>query len=154
MNTSLKIIAMTIFSLSCDLVQLVLKIHNQLYAVMHNRRPISYRKFILQITQSSQYKYTNLKYRFAVTFGAPSTMIFLEQSSSMNVCVLNSHTHAQSLMSDCQYIFLFDCNFVNSFFLFCQLLGSYETVLLSLHSFTKKKLRYLKFVIILLPLLV
>ena len=53
MNTSLKIIAMTIFSLSCDLVQLVLKIHNQLYAVMHNRRPISYRKFILQITQPS-----------------------------------------------------------------------------------------------------
>ena len=35
MNTSLKIIAMTIFSLSCELVQLVLKIHNQLYALIH-----------------------------------------------------------------------------------------------------------------------
>ena len=37
--------------------------------------PISSRKYILQITQPSQYKYTKLQYRFAVFSGAPSTMV-------------------------------------------------------------------------------
>ena len=36
---------------------------------------ISYRKYILQITQTSQYKYTKLQYRFAVISGAPSSRV-------------------------------------------------------------------------------
>ena len=36
--------------------------------------PISYRKYILQITQPSQYGYLKLQYRFAVTSVAPSSM--------------------------------------------------------------------------------
>ena len=39
--------------------------------------PISYRKYILKITQPSQYEYTKLQYRFAVISGAPSTMVTL-----------------------------------------------------------------------------
>ena len=35
--------------------------------------PRSYRKYILQITQHSQYGYAKLQYRFAVTSGSPST---------------------------------------------------------------------------------
>ena len=34
--------------------------------------PGSYRKYILQITQPSQYRYAKLRYRFAVTCGSPS----------------------------------------------------------------------------------
>ena len=34
--------------------------------------PRSYRKYILQITQPSQYRYATLQYRFAVTSGSPS----------------------------------------------------------------------------------
>ena len=34
--------------------------------------PRSYRKYILQITQPSQYVYAKLQYRFAVTSGSPS----------------------------------------------------------------------------------
>ena len=34
--------------------------------------PRSYRKYLLQITQPSQYRYANLQYRFAVTSGSPS----------------------------------------------------------------------------------
>ena len=33
---------------------------------------ISYRKYILQITQPSQYRYAKLQYRFAVISGSPS----------------------------------------------------------------------------------
>ena len=36
--------------------------------------PISYRKYILQITQPSQCKVTKLQYRFVVISGAPSTL--------------------------------------------------------------------------------
>ena len=34
--------------------------------------PRSYRKYILQITQTSQYRYAKLQYRFSVTSGSPS----------------------------------------------------------------------------------
>ena len=34
---------------------------------------ISYRKYILQITQPSEYRYAKLQYRFAVISGSPST---------------------------------------------------------------------------------
>ena len=34
--------------------------------------PRSYRKYILQITQHSQYRYAKLQYRFAVIYGSPS----------------------------------------------------------------------------------
>ena len=37
--------------------------------------PRSYRKYILQITQPSQYGYTKLQYRFAATSGSPSIII-------------------------------------------------------------------------------
>ena len=33
---------------------------------------INYRKYILQITQPSQYRYTQLKYKFSVISEAPS----------------------------------------------------------------------------------
>ena len=36
--------------------------------------PRSYRIYILQITQNSQYRYADLKYTFAVTSGSPSSM--------------------------------------------------------------------------------
>ena len=39
-------------------------------------RPRSYRKYIQQITQPSQYGYAKLQYRFAVTSGSPSTIIW------------------------------------------------------------------------------
>ena len=38
----------------------------------YTRWPRSYRKYILQITQPSQYRYPKLQYRFAVTSGSPS----------------------------------------------------------------------------------
>ena len=38
------------------------------------RCPISDRKYILQITQPSQYKHTKLQYRFAVISDAPSNI--------------------------------------------------------------------------------
>ena len=39
----------------------------------------SYRKYLLQITQPSQYWYAKIQYRFAVTSGSPSSIILLEQ---------------------------------------------------------------------------
>ena len=38
---------------------------------------LSYRKYILQIKQPSQYKYTKLQYSFAVISGAPSILAFI-----------------------------------------------------------------------------
>ena len=38
--------------------------------------PRSYRKYILQITQPSQYRYAKLQYRFAITSGSPSIHVF------------------------------------------------------------------------------
>ena len=38
--------------------------------------PRSYHKYMLQITQHSQYGYAKLQYRFAVTSGSPSTIIW------------------------------------------------------------------------------
>ena len=47
-----------------------------MFTILSNTRwPRSYRKYILQITQPSQYRYGNLQYRFAVTSGSPSTLI-------------------------------------------------------------------------------
>ena len=40
--------------------------------------PRSYRKYILQIRQPSQYGYAKLQYRFAVTSGSPSAWKFAE----------------------------------------------------------------------------
>ena len=40
--------------------------------VCTTRRSIYYRKYILEITQPSQYRYTQLQYRFAVISEAPS----------------------------------------------------------------------------------
>ena len=40
-----------------------------------------YRKYIQQITQPSQYRYAKLQYRFAVTSGSPSNMIFKFKTS-------------------------------------------------------------------------
>ena len=40
----------------------------------HTERFMYYRKYILQITQPSQYRCTQLQYRFAVIFEAPSTL--------------------------------------------------------------------------------
>ena len=39
--------------------------------------PRSYRKYKMQITQPSQYRYAKLQYRFAVTSGSPSTCLRL-----------------------------------------------------------------------------
>ena len=39
------------------------------------RCSIYYRKYILQITQPSQYRYMQLQYRFAVISEAPSTLV-------------------------------------------------------------------------------
>ena len=39
--------------------------------------PRSYRKYILQITQPSQYIYAKLLYRFTVTSGSPSILILV-----------------------------------------------------------------------------
>ena len=50
--------------------------HHHFKVVCYNStpgRPRSYRKYILQITQTSQYRYAKLQHRFVVTFGAPST---------------------------------------------------------------------------------
>ena len=44
--------------------------------------PRSYRKYILQITQPSEYGYGKLQYRFAVTSGSPSRYIFCSTDSS------------------------------------------------------------------------
>ena len=41
---------------------------------IHTERFISYRKYILQITQPSQYRCTQLQYRFTVISEAPSTL--------------------------------------------------------------------------------
>ena len=41
--------------------------------IYSSKRSIHYRKYILQITQPSQYRYTQLQYRFAVISEAPST---------------------------------------------------------------------------------
>ena len=40
--------------------------------ILHTRRSIYYRKYILQITQPSQYRYSQSQYRFAVISAAPS----------------------------------------------------------------------------------
>ena len=37
-------------------------------------RSIYYRKYVLQITQPSQYRYTQLQYRFALIYEAPSIL--------------------------------------------------------------------------------
>ena len=42
-------------------------------------RSIYYRKHILQITQPSEYRYTQLQYRFAVISEAPSSFKFVKQ---------------------------------------------------------------------------
>ena len=45
------------------------------YVLRYDRatgRPRSYRKYILQISQPSQYRYAKLQYRFAVISGSPS----------------------------------------------------------------------------------
>ena len=42
------------------------------FAVEGTRRSLYYRKYILQITQPSQYRYTQLQYTFAVISEAPS----------------------------------------------------------------------------------
>ena len=54
----------------------------------HTGWPRSYRKYILQITQPSQYRYTKLQYRFAVTSGSPSTIIHM-----YNTCFMPSLTY-------------------------------------------------------------
>ena len=46
-------------------------------ACIYTGWPRSYRKYILQITQTSQYGYAKLQYRFAVTSGSPSSLSIL-----------------------------------------------------------------------------
>ena len=47
---------------------------NNLLAWCTTRRSIDYRKYILQITQPSQYRYSQLQYRFAVISEAPGNL--------------------------------------------------------------------------------
>ena len=49
-----------------------LKVHYFPAGFVFTWAPRSYRKYILQVTQPSQYIYANLQYRFAVTSGSPS----------------------------------------------------------------------------------
>ena len=48
-------------------------LYTPLYSCTGTRWPGSYRKYIMQITQPSQYGYAKLQYRFAVTSWSPST---------------------------------------------------------------------------------
>ena len=45
---------------------------------IYKKRSIYYRKYILQITQPSQYRYTQLHYGFAVISEAPRTCTFIQ----------------------------------------------------------------------------
>ena len=47
----------------------------------------NYRKYILQITQPSQYRFAKLKYRFAVTSGSPSTSRQWDKIVYGNICI-------------------------------------------------------------------
>ena len=42
----------------------------------HTGWPKSYRKYILQITQPSQYRYAKLQHKYAVTSGSPSIFFY------------------------------------------------------------------------------
>ena len=48
--------------------------------------PRSYRKYILQITQPSQYRYAKLQYRFVVTSGSPRSFGFIKPGDVYVYC--------------------------------------------------------------------
>ena len=54
------------------------------------KRSIYYRKYMLQIMQPSQYRYTQLQYRFAVISEAPSTMCDVWSFATANKLKLNN----------------------------------------------------------------
>ena len=66
--------------------------------------PISYRKYILQITQPTKYKYTKLQNRFAVISGAPSMVPIycMPKKSCPSLCSESQNRHRQDFL-DIQY---------------------------------------------------
>ena len=57
---------------------------------MHTGWPRNHHKYILQITQPSQYRYAKLQYRFAVISGSPST-----SHQIFEVAILMEHLQIQ-----------------------------------------------------------
>ena len=56
--------------------------------VCTTRRSIYYRKYILEITQPSQYRYTQLQYRFAVISEAPQYNGHMTNNNTTNNLVM------------------------------------------------------------------
>ena len=80
-----------IYCFSIIITIFVYCILNSLYMVTNGYTgwPSSYRKYILKITQPSQYRYAKLQYRFVVTSGSPSTVYTIPffLSSYKKVCL-------------------------------------------------------------------
>ena len=58
--------------------------------------PRSYRKYILQITQPSKYRYAKLQCRFAVTSGSPS--IYLLRDCNATKCTFHNEINGKTFL--------------------------------------------------------